>query len=152
MPLNHLKPLCLPRLRPCANHRIRQKMLRNIILALALLAGSAVAEDTTCPIEITVFTPINQVCATGNSACMTEIGEMYDMFGGCEAEDGTITPCGPLVSQYCSYMCMASMSSISALQTDGKTFKDVPITFLKEGDMVESRDQRNKKIASKVRE
>ena len=116
-------------------------------------SGTCVASVDTCPFEVSVSMPINQVCATGNAACITDYGEILGSMGvECYEEGDPPVLCTDAVADYCAYMCMSSTSSISALQADGETFKDVPITSLKIGDMIESRDKNNTQIATKVKE
>jgi hypothetical protein len=84
---------------------------------------------------------------------MTDLVEILESEGvECYDEGDPPVLCADAVADYCAYMCMSSTSSISALQADGKAFKDVPITFLKIGDMAESRDKHNTQIAVKVKE
>jgi hypothetical protein len=52
----------------------------------------------------------------------------------------------------CEGSCVSSTSTVSALQANGKTFKDVPITSLKVGDKVESRDKDHKRASATVME
>jgi hypothetical protein len=127
-------------------------MIRNVVLALALLAGSAEAapdSESVCPSTYTQVMPTGMVCATGIVACWADYGALFDSMSADCSETGYAN-CEEFFPALCNSMCLSSMSSISQLQADGKTFKEVPITSLKVGDMVESRDANMKPVAAKV--
>jgi len=127
-------------------------MLRIAVLALALLVGSAVADDLVveeaCPYAYDYVMPKAQVCSMANTNCWVEHGKWLDTnFPG----DCGETLCETVVPDFCTGWCYSGVTSISSLQADGKTYKDVPISSLKIGDKVESRGADKKPVAAEVR-
>jgi len=64
--------------------------------------------------------------------------------------NGVVVPCSEIILTMCQGMCVSSASTVSALQPGGKSYKEMPITSLKVGDLVESRDVEHKVVPGTV--